>query len=57
MVKEAGRVEVEAHGELNRWKVPGCIYRGDLREAREMFNCSINDAVEAVKRAARSTKR
>ena len=53
-VERVGNVESLARGRIKDFQVRGQTYRGDQRQAREMFNCSIATAVEAVKRAADS---
>jgi hypothetical protein len=51
-VQEVGKIEALAQATLKRFQVLGQTYRGDQREAWEMFRCSTADAIEAVKRAA-----
>jgi hypothetical protein len=47
-----GNIEALARARIKDFRVSGQTYRGDRRRAREIFNCSIATAVEAVKRAA-----
>ena len=50
--RNAGKVEREAHKLLEKYKVEkGYIYSGELRNAKEIFECSIQTAIEAVKKA------
>ena len=51
-VDEVGKVEAAAQAIVKRHQVPDRVYRGDQREARELFNCSWEVAREAVKQAA-----
>jgi hypothetical protein len=53
-VKEVGKTERLAQAELRPYQEKGRIYRGDEREAGEVFRCSREMAIAAVKRAAAS---
>lgn len=50
--KYAGKVEREAHKLLEKYKVDkDYIYSGELRNAKELFECPIQTAIDAVKKA------
>lgn len=50
--RNAGKVESEAHRILEKFKVEkSYIYSGNSRNAKELFVCSIQDAINAVKKA------
>lgn len=51
-VEEVGNVEAVAQGKLKYFQVLDQVYRGDRREARELFKCSCEVAVKAVQQAA-----
>lgn len=53
-VKEVGKIERLAQAELKPYQERGRIYRGDKREAGEIFRCQREVAIAAVKRAAAS---
>ena len=53
----AGKVEREAHKLLEKYKVEkDYIYSGELRNAKEIFECSIQTAINAVKKAIEKNK-
>ena len=54
LVKETGEIEARARAAIRQFRVSGQVYRGDQREAHELFKCDTQIAVEAVKRAAKS---
>ena len=55
--KNAGKVEREAHKLLEKYKVErDYIYSGEVRNAKEIFECSIQTAIDAVKRAIDKNK-
>ena len=48
----AGKIEHKAHKILEKYKVNELYwYSGELREAQELFECSIATAIDAVKKA------
>ena len=51
--KNVGKVEREAHGFLQKYKAEEkeYIYSGEKRKAQEIFVCSIQTAIDAVKKA------
>jgi hypothetical protein len=50
--KNAGKVEDEAHRLLQKYKAnKSYIYSGEKRDAQEIFECSIQEAIDAVKKA------
>jgi len=50
--RNAGKVEREAHKLLENYKVEkDYIYSGELRNAKEIFECPIQTAIDAVKKA------
>lgn len=50
--KNAGKIESEAHKLLEKYKVEKhYIYSGGARNAKEVFECSIQTAINAVKKA------
>lgn len=50
--KNAGKVEREAHRLLQQYKVEKYYtYSGEIRNAKEIFECPISVAIEAVKKA------
>jgi hypothetical protein len=55
--RNAGKVEREAHKLLEKYKVEkGYTYSGESRSAREIFECSIQTAIDAVKKAMENNK-
>jgi hypothetical protein len=54
--KNAGRAEHFAHALLNEHKeYRNYIFEGNYKDCTEIFNCSVKDAVEAVKAAYRQS--
>ena len=50
--KNAGKVEREAQNLLDKYKVEkDYIHSGELHSAKELFECSIQTAIDAVKKA------
>ena len=50
--RNAGKIEDEAHKLLEKYKVEeNYIYSGGKRKAQEIFECSIQEAIDAVKKA------
>lgn len=50
--RNAGKIEEEAHRLLQKYKAKGSyVYSGGKRDAQEIFECTIQDAVDAVKKA------
>lgn len=50
--KDAGRIEHEAHRLLHKYHAEEYyIYSGEIRDANEVFECSITTAIEAIKKA------
>lgn len=48
--KNAGKIEDEAHHLLQKYKAKkSYVYSGGKREAQEIFECSIQEAIDAVK--------
>ena len=53
--KNAGKVEREAHHILDKYKVErNYIHNGELHSAKELFECPIQTAIDAVKQALKS---
>lgn len=50
--KNVGKVERDAHNILYKYKAKeGYVYSGEKRKAQEIFECSIQTAIDAVKKA------
>ena len=55
--QNAGRIESEAHHLLQQFQAEEYyIYSGEVREAQEVFECSIATAIDAVKKAIELNK-
>lgn len=50
--RNVGKVERDAHNILQKYKAKeGYVYSGEKRKAQEIFECSIQTAIDAVKKA------